>query len=189
MHTQMMPTWTSTEDQMQTSKKSQVGLTVLAAAETSDRSRSILTMVTLQQVRRHLQRRDGRYSQGTNAEHHRNANLLSQVQLETLQLPEGNSQHPGINDNAHGGIRPANSHNVDAPPLMRRVSTPLPPVVVDGSALERSQKHIDDAEDGHGGDRSPEQAADSLAREDSYVKEEERKASRGQYRRNRQSPG
>lgn len=48
---QMMPTLISTVDQTPASKKSHVGLTVLAPAWTSDRSRSMLTMVTLDRVR------------------------------------------------------------------------------------------------------------------------------------------
>ena len=47
IHAQMTPTWASTVDHTPTSKKSQVGFVVSGPNLTSDRSRRILTTVTL----------------------------------------------------------------------------------------------------------------------------------------------
>ena len=118
MHVQMMPVLISTVDQMDMSVWSKVGF-VEPPRSTMNWSRMMLTTVTLS-VKSGTgplgggDRTAGIYSQGADQEHGGHADLLLPVEFETADLRQRDANHPDIQRDTDGRIRPADRVQVDA---------------------------------------------------------------------------
>lgn len=110
--------------------------------------------------------------QSADAEHHADSDLLLPVQVEALELRQGNRQHPKVDDDADCGIGETNNVDVGALPLV--LAVPLCPEIADGLALEDGDDDEDGGEEGVEDDGSPEQLAHPLGREDAQVEEQQR---------------
>lgn len=119
----------------------------------------------------------GRNLQGTHAKHHADANLSSPVQLQGLELPHRDGEHPDVRGNAHAGVGPAEGVDVHAAAGVGAV--PFSPKVADWRALKYSQKTIDGAPNGYKGHGAPEQPTHRPAGEDAVVEEEQRELQGG----------
>lgn len=75
--------------------------------------------------------------QGSHTKHYGNANFLCRAQLDPPKLRQGNGQHPEVDADAKGGVRPRNGVAVHA--MARVFAVPLGPEVGDGMALEDGQ--------------------------------------------------
>ena len=83
--------------------------------------------------------------QGADDKHESDADLLLPVEIERLDLDQGNGQHPKVKNDADGGIGPGESIGVDTVALV--LAVPVGPEEADGLALENGNNKIDNAPD------------------------------------------